>query len=65
MLVAKTGKKREPTTYYVCDRKRCENCAPHCHHTKDINHALYRDHFEFEYYGIREEERAMYEVIRQ
>lgn len=65
MLTAKTGRKREPMTFYVCDRKRCDHCSPQCHHTKDINHALYKTHVEFEYHGWREEERALFEVIRE
>lgn len=64
MISAKIGKKREPMTFYVCDRKRCKNCSPECRHTKDLEHALYKKHFEFEYHGRYEDERALFEVIR-
>lgn len=29
--------------FYLCDRKKCENCSPGCHHTSDISHALHPD----------------------
>ena len=35
--------------YYVCNRKRCENCLPDCKWTTDINFALYEKHDRFEY----------------
>lgn len=43
-------RKRERTTYYICDRKKCNNCAKECKHTTDIEHAAYDEHNQF-YYG--------------
>lgn len=44
MIVIKSGRERPRTRYYICDRKRCDNCAALCRHTADITHALYDDH---------------------
>ena len=43
--------------YYICDRKKCEHCAKGCIYTKDINHALYKDHdvFILTAYGLYEQ----------
>jgi hypothetical protein len=34
--------KGEPMSniYYICDRRKCDNCHDECHLTKDINHAV-------------------------
>lgn len=29
-----------PKIFYICDRKKCENCNPDCKHTSDILHAV-------------------------
>lgn len=29
--------------FYLCDRKKCENCKPECCHTSDFAHALHPD----------------------
>ena len=46
--------------YYVCNRKRCEKCYPECHHTTQIEYALYETHDQFEP-GL---DCSMWEVIR-
>lgn len=28
--------------YYICDRKKCEQCAKGCKYTPDIEHAKYK-----------------------
>ena len=33
--------------FYICDRKKCENCTPDCRHTLDIEHAVYPDYDNF------------------
>ena len=33
--------------FWICDRKKCENCPPDCRYTLDINHALYPGYEEF------------------
>lgn len=41
--------------YYICDKKKCEHCAPYCEHTTDIEHSLNRDDLNdrlFEYLRI-------------
>ena len=43
----KIGRAKPKKTFYVCDRKKCEYCAAGCHHTTDIEHALYSEHTEF------------------
>lgn len=62
MLIARTKPKYEQKKrkFYVCDRKRCTHCAEDCHHTTDINHALYEDHTDFVWLGDTGE----WEVIR-
>ena len=49
MLTAKTkdNRRRQPKKLYVCDRKKCSNCAKECRHTSDEHHALYTTHTEF------------------
>lgn len=44
----KIGHAKPKKTFYVCDRKRCENCTVLCRHTSDISHALYDTHTDFE-----------------
>ena len=44
---AREKAKQQGKMYFICDQKRCENCMEKkglCHHTTDINHALYKDH---------------------
>lgn len=45
--------------YYICDRKKCEHCAKGCIYTKDITHALYKNHgiFLLTAYGLYEQPR--------
>ena len=43
-----TGEKRPRKVFYICDRKRCDNCSPECRHTQDIGHALYTEHEKFD-----------------
>lgn len=38
----------EKRRYYVCNRKRCENCCADCNHTTDLEYALYDTHTDFE-----------------
>lgn len=33
--------------FYICDRKRCENCAKACKYTLDIEHARYPEYESF------------------
>lgn len=42
----KSGNKRkpEPKFMYICNRRRCLHCVPECHHTAQIEYALYKDH---------------------
>lgn len=32
--------KENPRIYFLCDRKKCENCSQECRHTTDISHAV-------------------------
>jgi len=36
-------------TFYICDRKACEDCSYDCHHTSDITHAI---NFEKSFNGV-------------
>ena len=29
----------EIRTFYICNRKKCNNCSSECHHCNDIEHA--------------------------
>ena len=40
--------KPQRKVYYVCNRKRCERCFDECHHTTQIEYALYETHDVFE-----------------
>ena len=31
---------KAPVTFFFCDRRKCPNCNPKCHHTQDPAHAL-------------------------
>lgn len=49
MIKIKTKRQERPRkVFYVCNRKRCENCTPYCHHTLDIEYALYKEHTDFD-----------------
>lgn len=37
-------RKPEPKFMYICNRRRCLHCVPECHHTAQIEYALYKDH---------------------
>lgn len=58
MMIVKTGKPQPRRMYYICNRKRCENCAKDCHYTLDEDFALYAEHKLFEVAG----EGDLYEV---
>lgn len=46
MIKIKSSNRRnpEPKLMYICNRKRCLHCVPECHHTAQIEYALYKDH---------------------
>lgn len=46
--------------YYVCNRKKCNECVPECQWTSDIEFALYDTHDDFS-----PEENGMFERIRR
>ena len=45
MIRIPESRRRKPVDrFYVCDRKKCDDCSGSCRHTSDIDHALYADH---------------------
>lgn len=49
MKIKSENKKPRPRkVMYICNRKKCQNCIPECHHTSDPAFAKYHDHVAFD-----------------